>query len=102
MRRRKKDGVPGGTFVREAVQTTCDQCLRPLGTVLHQQEHLWRVHAHPPDLQARDERGDVGQCEGMQAQGQSWGGIRDQAAGGTLGLWRRNWQERADLKYSHR
>lgn len=29
----------------EAVQT-CDQCLR-LGTVLHQQEQLWRVHAHP-------------------------------------------------------
>lgn len=73
-----------------------------LGTVLHQQEQLWRVHAHPPDLQARDERGDVGRCEGMGAQGQSWGGIRDQAAGGTLGLWRRNWQERADLKYSHR
>ena len=70
--RRRKDGVLGGTFVCEAVQTACDQCLRPLGTVLHQQEQLWRVHAHPPDLQAK-ERGDAERCERMGAQGESLG-----------------------------
>lgn len=57
-----KGRVPGGTFVREAVQTTCDQCLCPLGTVFHQQEQLRRVHAHSSDLDV--ERGMTGKAQG--------------------------------------
>lgn len=45
-------GVSRVTFVCEAVQTSCDQCLCPLGTVFHQQEQLRGVHAHSSDLEA--------------------------------------------------
>lgn len=46
---RARDGALG-TFVREAVQAACNQRLGTLGAVFHQQQQLWRVHAHAPDL----------------------------------------------------
>lgn len=51
----------------------------------------------------RQKRGETQSgVRGWGPRGRAWGAVRDQAAGRTLGLWRRNWQERADLKYSHR
>lgn len=38
------------TFVRQAVQAARHQRLGSLGTVLHQQQQLGRVHPHPTDL----------------------------------------------------
>lgn len=83
-RRRKKDGVPGGTFVREAVQTTCDQRLRPLGTVLHQQEQLWRVHAHSPDLKGERRQRPFPGSTGRETT-ETLGGVRGTGAQGELG-----------------
>ena len=80
-RRRKKDGVPGDTFVREAVQTTCDQRLRPLGTVLHQQEQLWRVHAHSPDLQGERRQRPFPRSTGRETT-ETLGGVRGTGAQG--------------------
>lgn len=81
-----KGGDPGGTFVREAVQTSCDQCLCPLGTVFYQQEQLWGVHAHSSDLEG--ERGVAGWGRGWVigddegAQEESLGRPRCQRQGG--------------------
>lgn len=48
-----------GTFVCEAVQTSRDQSLCPFGAVFHQEQQLWRVHAHSSDLEGERRQGGL-------------------------------------------
>lgn len=82
-------GTPGGTFVCEAVQASRDQRLCPLGTVFHQEQQLWRVHAHSSDLEAERDGGAglrgcwaAGRTKGPRAQARGSPSAKDRAAGG--------------------